>query len=111
MRYKQKPARSKDYLRWVHEHGGRCCVCGGKFEQAHHFGDKGMGQKCSDFMVCRICEKCHTTYQGKRFIGFERAGQLDVLCAMQRDALQMLSDYAEALEKTCKVKLEEDECF
>lgn len=111
MMYKKKPARSKKYREWVFTQGGRCCVCGGKFEEEHHFGDKGTGQRCSDFLICRICKKCHTTYQGKRFIGFEREGQLDVLCLMQRDALNLLSDYLDYLGITKPLEQEEDECF
>lgn len=110
--YKRKPARSKAYRQWVYEQGGRCCVCNGKFQEFHHFGDKGTGQKCSDFIGCRLCLECHASYQGKRFIGFERAGQLDILCMMQRDALTLLSDYAEMLEQTRKAKESDDEqCF
>ena len=99
--YSRKPYRSKDYRAWLRTQHGKCCIpgCDGKFEEPHHFGEKGIGQKCTDFLQCRLCRGCHSTYQGKRYIGFERAGEMDVLCAMQRDALLLLAKYAEYLEQ------------
>jgi Zn-finger protein len=58
---KTKPYRSKAFLRFCHEMGGACALCGGPFEQLHHFGnDGGRSMKPSDNEVVRLCERCHS---------------------------------------------------
>ena len=109
MRFRQKPHRSKAYLSWAKHQHGTCCICGQRrVEQLHHFGSKGIGQKCSDLLVCRVCEPCHSRIQGKRRIAFERRGELDVWADMLEDALLLLEQYTAALERNGQ-KIEEEE--
>lgn len=57
----QKAARSKRYMKWVGSFP--CCNCGAApRSEAHHEGDKGMAQKCSDFLTVPLCASCHRIY-------------------------------------------------
>jgi hypothetical protein len=54
----QEPARSVPYMRWVKRHD--CMHCGAFMpSDSDHYGDRGMGQKCSDFLTVALCRKCH----------------------------------------------------
>lgn len=109
MRFRQKPHRSKAYLGWARLQHGPCCVCRQhKFQQLHHFGAKGIGQKCSDLLVCRVCEPCHSRIQGKRRLAFERRKEMDVWADMLEDALLLLEQYLIEIERNGE-KIEEDD--
>jgi len=60
-RFKQKPWRSKAYLKLVR--GESCIVCGSPFDvQAHHLRHaekSGMGRKVDDRWVVPLCVSCH----------------------------------------------------
>jgi hypothetical protein len=98
---KQVTYKNGGYLLWVHRQHGICCLCrrlhGEEVPavEAHHWGDKGMGQKCSDYEVARVCRKCHEYVQGKRRAYFTRTGEWEVLAAMQEDALDLLMAWSE----------------
>lgn len=96
-----KPYRSKAFLRFAHQAGGRCCVCGGTWQELHHFGgDGGMALKPSDNEVARLCRKCHRENDFKRR-ALERRDQKNgtqILEAMQADALQLNRAWIEHLE-------------
>lgn len=108
MKFREKPHRSRRYLDWVRTQHGACCVCRtNRFEERHHFGKKGMGQKCSDLLVCRVCKGCHSRLQGKRRIAFERLGQLDVWADMLEDAMWLLERYTALIEQSHKVEIDD----
>lgn len=94
--------RDRSFLSWAKEQGGLCCVCNHLHgintpaAELHHWGDKGMGQKCDDHQVCRLCVTCHRDHQGKKGMAFHRAGEYELWCAMARDAVALLSAYLEA---------------
>jgi NMD protein affecting ribosome stability and mRNA decay len=52
-----------------------------------------MGKKGSDHVVARVCRSCHASVQGKRWIAFLREDQLEVLAALQEDAIALLSGW------------------
>ena len=63
---KTKPARSKTYLDWIRRQpcaatpsigkaGGDCV----DLVQVSHHGDRGMGQKCSDYRTIPLCRYHH----------------------------------------------------
>lgn len=93
--------KNSGYLVWAHRQRGVCCLCRrlrGDEVQAtslHHYSDKGMGQRCSDYLVARVCEGCHEYVQGKRRAYFTRTGEWEVLAAMQEDALDLLMAWSE----------------
>jgi len=101
---KNKPHRSREFLAFAKGLPGPCCICwrvnGRKrpAEELHHYGEKGAGQKCSDHEVARICAEHHRRYQGKRRIGFMRAGEIEVLEALESDNVKLLSAWATKLE-------------
>jgi hypothetical protein len=92
---------SHAFLRWAHQQPGPCAihryVLGETVPaiELHHFGDKGVAQKGSPYLIARVCLDCHAQYQGKRRIAFLREGQLAVLEAMEADALALLTRYVE----------------
>ena len=98
---KGKRIRDRDFLSFAKEQGGICCVCRWiegetvQAEQLHHWGAKGMSQKSHDYEVARLCKKCHDKYQGKRRIAFLRMERIDILEALERDALDLLIAYIE----------------
>ena len=95
----RKPAKSRKYLAWAKTQLGQCCVCMAKpGVELHHFGDAGMGQKGSDYLVCRACTDCHRYIQGKRYIAFERLGDSHIWARIMADGLGLLSGYAANLE-------------
>jgi Protein of unknown function (DUF968) len=50
--------RNGSYLRWIRSLP--CCICGGtRFIEAAHVGERGMGQKCSDFETLPLCADHH----------------------------------------------------
>lgn len=93
---KNKRLTDREFLRWAKEQGGVCCLClrlHGKIvyaDHVHHFGEKGMGQKCSDYEVTRLCAACHERVQGKRRAYFSRTNEWEVLAAMQEDTIALL---------------------
>ncbi len=101
MNKKNKRIRDRDFLAYAKEQGGICCVCRWTVgesvpaEELHHWGSKGMGQKSHDYEVARLCKKCHDSYQGKRRLAFIRMDSIDILEAMERDALDLLIGYVE----------------
>lgn len=53
---KHKPARSEEYLDYIRRKP--CWVCQGNSEP-HHTGERGVGQKGSDFSAMPLCTKHH----------------------------------------------------
>jgi hypothetical protein len=98
-----KPVRDRDFLSWAKQQGGQCCLCwrltGERVPGAelHHAAEHGLGQKGSDHFVARVCLDCHRSIQGKRWIAFMRAGQFEILAALQEDAIALLSGFVEHL--------------
>lgn len=93
---------SRAFLAHAHAQRAGCSVCRwtrGEHVPAvelHHYGDKGMGQRCDDTWVTPLCLECHRRYQGKRFLAFVRAGEYEVLAAMQRGNIELLAAYVES---------------
>jgi len=100
----QKRIRDPEFLRFAKEQGGICCVCrrttgvSRQAEELHHFGEKGMGQKCHDYEIARVCRRCHGEIQGKRRMAFIRADRMDILEAMATDALELLIAYVQGIK-------------
>lgn len=115
MLHKTKPYKSPDFLDWAKQQVRKCIVCENKYgSQLHHFGKRGIGQKATDLLVCRVCKGCHESIQGKSLVAFERLGQKEIWIKMQADALELLMGYVQSLEKKKKNwedLLEEAECF
>lgn len=58
----RKPYRNEDYLRFVRSRA--CCMCSqDRTDQLavvpHHFGSRGVGQKCDDYLTVPVCIGCH----------------------------------------------------
>lgn len=54
-----KPSRSEEYLEHVRQHD--CCNCGAPGpSDPDHVGERGIGQKCSDFLCIPLCRRCHS---------------------------------------------------
>ena len=81
---------------------GPCCICAliGREQKSptelHHYGRSGMGMKCSDLMVARLCGDCHQKIQGRGYVAFDRADSLEYWYAMVEDNNAMLREYIEA---------------
>jgi len=65
-------------------------------EELHHWGDKGMGQKCDDYDIARVCRACHRKVQGKRRSKLILRGEIEIIEAMERDAIDLLKEYVES---------------
>jgi hypothetical protein len=95
---------SRAFMRFAHSLPCECAICrwtkGERVPavELHHYGEKGMGQRGDDWYVAPLCLPCHHYYQGKRWLSFMTAGELDVMAAMQRGNLEILSAYAAQLE-------------
>ena len=55
-----KKTRCRTYLDFVRSHP--CCACGANADEAHHFGPRGMGEKCSDLLAVPLCKKHHDDF-------------------------------------------------
>lgn len=90
---------SRAFLAFAHAQAPECAVCrwtrGERVpaEELHHYGDKAMGTRSDDTWVAPLCRACHHRYQGKRFLGFVRANEYEVLAAMQRGNIELLTAY------------------
>ena len=87
-----KRKRDKAFLAWCHTTSGACCLCGAPWEELHHFGSAGMGQRGSDREVARVCRRCHERY-GRRIHALTRNGETDILEAYLRDAEELNGGY------------------
>jgi len=96
---KKKRYRDRDFLSWAKEQRGYCCLCrriSGVLvyaDELHHWGEKGMGQKCHDYEIARLCRPCHEQQQGKRRAAYLRRDEVEILEALTRDALDLLMEY------------------
>lgn len=108
-----KHYRSKQFLTWAKRQAySSCCLCREKlFEELHHFADKGIGQKCSDLFVCRVCRDCHEEIQGKRKIALGRLGRITDWISMQEDALDLLAGYVRYIESLTVEQDDDSEVF
>ena len=89
---------SKPFLSWVKRLGGDCCLCGRYAVDLHHFKKSGMGTKCDDYFVCRVCRPCHEGVQGKYAMSLDRLGRSGDWVAMLEDNTNLLADYADHIE-------------
>ncbi len=82
-----KPARDARYLAYVREYV--CCACGAKTpSEAHHFGPRGMSQKCSDYYAVPLCTACHRHFHDKGVVpGRSREDTESLFAVTQADAL------------------------
>lgn len=86
-----KPPRSEAYLEWIRNKP--CCNCDAPpRSDPHHEGEKGAGQKCSDFLAVPLCRKCHDTYTNKNalpdphaFFSDTLRGRAESLVVLQRE--------------------------
>lgn len=96
---KTKRLESRAFLSFAHEQYGPCCMCKERpWAELHHYGAKGMGQRCDDYEVARVCHECHENVQGKRAAYFARTGLYSMLSAMQTDNIELLKAWAANLE-------------
>lgn len=104
---KLKTYKSKNFRRWAKRQGGVCCVCNENTgHQLHHFGPRGIGQKATDLLLCRVCQKCHDYVGAKRRNAFSRKDELDTWVDMLEDGLELLRSYVEFLERSTGLDLE-----
>lgn len=97
---KNKPYRSKAFMRFCHEHmmPTRCCVCGEQATELHHFGDDGgQGMKPSDNEIARLCNGCHQKH-GHKKRSLIRNMRYILLSEYQDDALELNRAYMKHLE-------------
>lgn len=73
---KAKPTRSKRYLDHVRAHACARCHAPPRSE-AHHYGPRGLGQKCSDMLTVPLCRSCHQWVED----GGEKSMEVDLLRA------------------------------
>ena len=87
----EPPGRDKDYRRFVR--GLPCCSCRrqGRMVQAHHFGERGVGQTADDYDATPCCAVCHLVWwHGKgHFKGMNRAESEAAIYKANRDALRL----------------------
>lgn len=90
------PYRSKRLLTWAKMRGGPCCLCGVDAQELHHFGSRGVGQKCSDLDIAPVCMKCHREIHGAlRLCGPEK---VTGYTAIFKSNLELLKGYIEHIE-------------
>lgn len=54
----EPPWRSPEHLVLVRQQP--CCGCGAAApSDPHHFGERGVGQRCSDLLTVPLCRRCH----------------------------------------------------
>lgn len=77
-------ARDEEYLGFVRTYP--CCACGKSSAQseAHHFGPRGMGEKCSDYFAVPLCATCHRCFHDE--------GKIECEVLMQRVRDHALAD-------------------
>jgi len=91
-------ALSPGYLDFVREH--ECCVpgCGVEPTVAHHFGKRGMGTKCDDYLTVPLCDLCHKKLHAATlpppFVGVECSEYF------KERALLLLVEYLRRLEES-----------
>ena len=100
---KNKPYRSKAFLKFCHEQTPvvSCCIsgCCRSWSELHHFGDDGgTALKPSDNEVARLCVNCHRDHGYKRR-ALIKNGYYEILECFQRDALKLNRMYLEHLEE------------
>ena len=96
MRQRRPPARDKKYITWALAHLGGCCLCSDAATDVHHIDVYGMGTKCSDHKVARVCQSCHRRIQGKGRIAMMRTDEWRrVRIDLLEDALDLLDQYVE----------------
>ena len=60
-RPRRGPSRDWKYRAWVRSLP--CAACGATVDvQAAHTGDRGLGQKASDYSCVPLCRSCHAEY-------------------------------------------------
>jgi len=98
---KTKRIKDRAFLSFAKQQGGLCCIClrlhgvSRPAEELHHWGEKGMGQKCHDYEVARLCRACHREQQGKKRMAYIRRDEFEILEAMTRDALDLMICYVQ----------------
>jgi hypothetical protein len=61
------PARSEKYLAYIRTLS--CAGCGAPGpSDPHHFGARGVGQKCGDYQTTPLCRGCHDSFHALREI-------------------------------------------
>jgi hypothetical protein len=96
---KTSRVRDRDFLAWAKRERGICCLCRwlkGETrlaDELHHWGEKGTAQKSHDYEIARLCKPHHDAEQGKRRLAYLREGRIEVLEALERDALDLVISY------------------
>ena len=99
--YKIRHNRSVAFLQWAKTQSAACCICNDSpGTELHHYGQAGMGQKGSDYLICRVCRSCHGEIQGKRRLSFERLERLDLWANIIEDNAELLEKWAEKLAQS-----------
>lgn len=89
-----EPTRSEDYKAFVRRHP--CVGCRKPADEAHHFGPRGMGEKCSDLYCVPLCMAEHKEFHDTgaiqslydpRLYETERAATEAAFFRAQRDLL------------------------
>lgn len=80
MRAQPKPrARIRDagYMAWIRSH--LCVSCGAEDGiEAHHWGPRGVGQKCDDLLCVALCHGCHSTFHARNALPGQTKAETEV---------------------------------
>lgn len=87
-----KRTQDKAFLAFAHEVIVPCRFCMGRpFQQVHHFGSGGMGLKGSDYLVVRICMKCHE--RARKVRAMKCDGDHETLAICLQDTADLMEGY------------------
>lgn len=87
-----EPARSRKYLDWIRLQ--RCAVSGAFRPEAAHTGDRGLGQKASDFNAIPLSAEWHRTGKTAHHAGARLFEQRTGLCLGEL-ILSLNAEYAD----------------
>jgi hypothetical protein len=81
------PEQRPEHLRRVREKA--CCVCyAPPPSEAHHFGRRGVGQKCDDCQTVPLCRLCHQRWHSQGSCSpFPRSETIELFLRAQVDLL------------------------
>lgn len=69
--------RDRSYMAFVRSHA--CVSCGNEEGiEAHHWGPRGVGQKCDDVLCVALCMACHGAFHAKNALPGQTRAETEV---------------------------------